>query len=58
MIEYSFDLAPEPTTNIPPTDGMDPHGKVRKLPSAEQSLDQFLRTGTIESFCAGPCDPE
>ena len=58
MIEYDFGLAPEPTTNIPPSDGEDPHGKVRKLPSAEKSLDQFLRTGKIESFCDGPCDPE
>ncbi len=58
MIEYDFGLAPEPTTNIPPTDGEDPHGKVRKLPSAEKSLDQFLRTGKVESFCDGPCDPE
>lgn len=58
MIEYDFGLAPEPTTNIPPSDGEDPHGKVRKLDSAEQSLDQFLRTGKIESFCDGPCDPE
>ena len=58
MIEYDFGLAPEPTTNIPPTDGEDPHGKVRKLLSAEKSLDQFLRTGTIESFCNGRCDPE
>ena len=58
MIEYDFGLAPEPTTNTPPTDGEDPHGKVRKLLSAEKSLDQFLRTGTIESFCNGRCDPE
>ncbi|MBK9753546.1 MAG: hypothetical protein IPO88_08570 [Nannocystis sp.] len=58
MIEYDFGLAPEPTQNIPPDDGEDPHGKVRKLASAQKSLDQFLRTGTIESFCDGPCDPE
>lgn len=58
MIEYDFGLAPEPTTNVPALDGEDPHGKVRKLPSAEKSLDQFLRTGTIESFCNGACDPE
>jgi len=58
MIEYDFGLAPEPTTNIPPDDGEDPHGKVRKLASAHKSLDQFLRTGTIESFCDGACDPE
>ncbi|HEY0138183.1 MAG TPA: hypothetical protein VGB85_29050, partial [Nannocystis sp.] len=45
MIEYDFGLAPEPTTNIPPSDGEDPHGKVRKLGDAEKSLDQFLRTG-------------
>ncbi len=57
MIEYDFGLAPEPTTNIPALDGEDPHGKVRKLPIAEKSLDQFLRTGKIESFCDGPCDP-
>ena len=58
MVEYDFGLAPEPTTNIPPTDGMDPHGQPRKLPSAEKMLDQFLRTGVIESFCDGACDPE
>lgn len=58
MIEYDFGLAPEPTTNIPARDGEDPHGKVRKLATAQKSLDQFLRTGTIESFCDGPCDPE
>ncbi len=58
MIEYSFGLAPEPTTNIPASDGDDPHGKVRKLGVAEQSLDKFLREGTIETFCDGPCDPE
>jgi hypothetical protein len=58
MIEYDFGLAPEPTTNIPPSDGEDPHGKVRKDALAQKSLDQFLRTGKIESFCDGPCDPE
>jgi len=58
MIEYDFGLAPEPITNIPPDDGEDPHGKVRRLASAHKSLDQFLRTGKIESFCDGPCDPE
>jgi len=58
MIEYDFGLAPEPLTNVPALDGEDPHGKVRKLLSAEKSLDQFLRTGAIESFCSGQCDPE
>lgn len=58
MVEYEFGLAPEPTTNIPPSDGEDPHGKPRKLPSAAKMLDQFLRTGVVETFCDGVCDPE
>ena len=58
MIEYDFGLMPEQTINVPSIDGEDPHGKVRKLASAEKSLDQFLRTGAIESFCDGACDPE
>jgi hypothetical protein len=58
MIEYSFGLAPEPTTNVPASDGEDPHGKPRRLPAAERSLDRFLRTGVVESFCDGPCDPQ
>ncbi|WAS91997.1 hypothetical protein [Nannocystis punicea] len=58
MVEYDFGLAPEPTTNIPASDGEDPHGKPRRLPSAAQMLDQFLRTGVVETFCDGACDPE
>ncbi|MCY1054980.1 hypothetical protein [Nannocystis sp. SCPEA4] len=58
MVEYDFGLAPEPTTNIPPSDGEDPHDKPRKLPGAAQMLDQFLRTGVVETFCEGVCDPE
>lgn len=58
MVEYDFGLAPEPLINVPASDGDDPHGKPRKLASAEKMLDQFLRTGVIESYCEGPCDPE
>jgi len=58
LVAYDFGLAPAPTTNIPPSDGEDPHGKPRKLPGAAQMLDQFLRTGVVETFCDGVCDPE
>jgi hypothetical protein len=58
MVEWFFGNAPDPITNTPPFDGEDPHGKVRKLPSAKSQKDVFLRTGTVENFCVGPCDPE
>jgi len=58
MIEYDFGNPPDPITNIPPTAGEDPHGKPRKLPSAQQSLNRFLREGVVDSYCDGPCDPE
>ncbi|MCY1065760.1 hypothetical protein OV090_13355 [Nannocystis sp. RBIL2] len=58
MVEYDFGLAPEPTTNIPPSDGEDPHAKPRELPGAAQMLDRFLRTGVVETYCDGACDPE
>ncbi len=58
MIEYDFGLPPDPITNIPQTAGEDPHGKPRKLDSAQKSLNLFLREGKVDSFCDGPCDPE
>jgi hypothetical protein len=58
MVEWFFGNAPDPITNIPPSDGEDPHGKVRKLASAKSQKDVFLRTGVVQNFCTGPCDPE
>ncbi len=58
MIEYDFGLPPDPLVNVPPTAGDDPHGKPRKLESAQKSLNLFLREGLVDSFCDGPCDPE
>ncbi|MCA9691676.1 MAG: hypothetical protein R3A51_18590 [Nannocystaceae bacterium] len=59
MIEYDFGNPPEPTVNIPPEDlDDDPHGKPRKLETAQQSLNKFLREGVVDSFCDGACDPE
>jgi hypothetical protein len=58
LVEYDFGLAPEPIFNVPASDGEDPHVKVRRLASAAAMLDRFLRTGVVETFCDGPCDPE
>jgi hypothetical protein len=57
VIEYDFGLAPAPTTNIPATDGTDPHGEVRTLKPAMDQADEFFRNGDIKAFCDGPCDP-
>lgn len=46
-----------PTTDTPPTAGIDPHQTVpRQVPAAQRQLDQFLRTGSVPDVCgAGPC---
>ncbi len=58
MIEYDFGLPPEPITNVPMTAGQDPHAEIRTVPSAGQTLNDFLRTGVAEANCSGPCNPD
>lgn len=50
--EYDFGLPPVPVCNLPMSSCADPHGLVRKLQSAEDQLDRFLRTGNGVVFCA------
>lgn len=50
--EYDFGLPPVPVCNLPMSSCEDPHGLVRKLQSAEDQLDRFLRTGNGVVFCA------
>ncbi|MEM6293528.1 MAG: hypothetical protein AAGA54_19805 [Myxococcota bacterium] len=57
MIEYEFGVV-EPITNIPTTDGEDPHGKLRNLDASQATRAEFLLEGTIRTNCDGPCDPE
>jgi hypothetical protein len=58
MIEHSFGLPPEPLENIPMEEGDDPHGAIRPLTTAQATIDEFFRTGIVNSHCEGPCDPE
>jgi hypothetical protein len=63
MVEFSFGLPESPKTNTPPVGSMypdsdDPHDKVRVLDAARNQTEKFLRTGTIDAFCSGVCDPE
>ena len=51
--EYDFGLPPVPVCNLPMSSCEDPHGLVRKLQSAEDQLDRFLRTGNGVVFCDG-----
>ena len=57
MVEHDFGLPPEPLTNVPMTDGPDPHGALAGVPVAVQAVGHFLRTGEATVFCDGVCDP-
>ena len=57
LIEYDWGLPAEPLTNVPMTEGEDPHGKLAGSAEGTQTVEQFLRTGVVETFCDGPCDP-
>ena len=57
IVEYDFGLT-EPVKNVPPSDGEDPHDKVRSLMVSYTQSDEFFRTGVVNAACDGPCDPE
>lgn len=57
LVEFDFGLE-EPVINIPPSDGSDPHGAVRRNPRALEQTLHFFRTGEIIHTCDGVCDPE
>jgi hypothetical protein len=58
MVEFEFGNPEVPKTNTPPTEGEDPHDLVRVLDVAHDQTNEFLRTGVIQAYCDGPCDPE
>ncbi len=55
-IEYDFGLPGEPACPVPMRLCTEPHGALRGLPSADEQIDRFLRTGEIVNFCPdGEC---
>ncbi len=58
MVEFDYGQPAPPLTNIPPTVGDDTHEGPRYEPAAQSQMDVFLRTGEVQNFCDGPCDPE
>jgi len=58
LVEYDFGLPPVPITNVPMTQGNDPHGELAKTPAAISQASHFLLTGEVQNFCTGgPCAP-
>lgn len=55
LVEFDYGNPPDPVGNTPPTQGEDPHEKVRRTPEAYEQADAFFRTGEIQQFCKGPC---
>jgi hypothetical protein len=51
-------LPESPKTNTPPKGKDDPHGKVRSLDASYKQSDEFFRTGVVNAYCEGACDPE
>jgi hypothetical protein len=56
LIEYEFDLPPNPIENQPNSAGCDPHDRVRVLDPSYEQQDHFFRTGIIDWFCKGACN--
>ena len=57
IVEFDFGIPEAPKTNTPPTKGDDPHDSVRVLDVSHDQTDTFFRTGVIQAYCNGPCDP-
>lgn len=55
ITEWDFGLPPAPLTNVPMTEGSDPHGALKGVPAAADQIDHFLRTGEAKLFCNGAC---
>jgi hypothetical protein len=58
MVEYEFGGPPAPETNTAPQGDDDPHEKVRRLDVSYKQADTFFRTGVIQGYCEGACDPQ
>jgi hypothetical protein len=58
LAEHDFGAPPVPETNLPPDAQYDTHEDTRRSPAAQQQMDTFFRTGVIEHYCDGACDPD
>jgi hypothetical protein len=56
-VGYDFGMPDVPVINIPPDEENDTHEKPRRELTAQDQMNLFFRTGTIQAFCSGGCDP-
>jgi hypothetical protein len=55
IVEYDFGLS-DPLTNVPNTEGCDPHDRVRDLTPSYVQSDRFFRSGIADWDCDGICN--
>lgn len=56
FVEWDYtDVEPIPFLAVPPSNEPDPHECPRREPAAQQQLVEFLKTGTVQTFCDGVC---
>jgi hypothetical protein len=57
FVLWDFGLPLAPVTDIPMTEGNDPHDELPSVFASEDMVDQFLRTGIVNQTCpdGGPC---
>jgi hypothetical protein len=51
LVEYDFGLPAVPITNVPMTQGSDPHGSLARTPAAINQASHFLMTGEVVNYC-------
>ncbi|GIU90899.1 MAG: hypothetical protein KatS3mg010_1998 [Acidimicrobiia bacterium] len=57
LVVWDFGTPPPPTSNVPPREGEDPHGKAGEVPAVLVMVSEFLKTdGKLVDVCGGaPC---
>lgn len=55
MVVWDSGTPPPPTSNTPPTEGVDPHEDPRASPLARFQKAVFFATGAVVDVCRGPC---
>jgi hypothetical protein len=57
FVLWSFGLPLAPITDLPATEGADPHDELPYITNSQDMADQFLRTGIVNQTCpdGGPC---
>lgn len=59
IVMWDNGTVPAPPVNVPPSEGIDPHGAPGETPAARRQIAEFWKTGKIIDVCGGqPCRTE